>query len=216
MDTHLAPHKAKKPWTTLDDEELPRFLAALDAVGSNWGTAAHLMAHTGLRVGEVKRLAWRHLKLDGEHRSELHLTAEAAKNGYARALPLTAELARRLTEKKTKDLDLYTLEKETRGEPATRAEFYDRPVITKRNGKSPTIRMIQLIIATVSRHTLPAVIHPHTLRHTFATRLLRHTNLRVVQDALGHRSVNSTQIYTHPSMSDLREAIAKTEGAKEP
>ncbi|GAH96402.1 unnamed protein product, partial [marine sediment metagenome] len=50
-------------------------------------------------------------------------------------------------------------------------------------------------------------IHPHILRHTFATRLMSKTSMRVVQELLGHKNLSSTQIYTHPNNADLQEAI---------
>ncbi len=50
----------------------------------------------------------------------------------------------------------------------------------------------------------------HTLRHTFATRLYEKTNdLRLVQSALGHRRVTTTEIYTHTVDASLREAIER-------
>ena len=51
-------------------------------------------------------------------------------------------------------------------------------------------------------------VSPHTFRHTFATNLLRKTNnLRVVQKALGHSSISTTQIYTHIVDKSLEEAM---------
>jgi integrase/recombinase XerD len=49
-------------------------------------------------------------------------------------------------------------------------------------------------------------IHPHTFRHTCATQMLRNkANIRAVQELLGHESLVSTQIYTHVSITDLKE-----------
>jgi integrase/recombinase XerC len=86
-----------------------------------------------------------------------------------------------------------------------------RPVFTNKFGKRLTTRSVgrllekYLKIAGLDRRTTP-----HTLRHSFATHLLdRGADIRSVQELLGHKSLGTTQIYTHLSTAGLRAAYEK-------
>ena len=86
----------------------------------------------------------------------------------------------------------------------------DDPMFLNRFGKRLTARSVQSLI---KRHALAAGIaaevHPHLLRHSFATHLLDGgADLRIVQDLLGHSSANTTQIYTHVSQARQAQVSA--------
>lgn len=78
-------------------------------------------------------------------------------------------------------------------------------VFVNQYGDPLTVRGIQYILKQLIKKTsLTADIHPHMLRHSFATHLLDNgANLREVQELLGHESLSSTQIYTHITREHL-------------
>jgi integrase/recombinase XerC len=67
------------------------------------------------------------------------------------------------------------------------------------------VRRVQKILNKYSKN-INKSIHPHILRHTFATHLLDGgADLKVVQELLGHADLSSTQIYTHVTQSRARK-----------
>lgn len=72
-------------------------------------------------------------------------------------------------------------------------------------GEKLSTRSVQNIIKRIGEK-IGLDIHPHMLRHTFATDLLnRGADIRMIQEILGHESLNTTQIYTHVSNNYVKE-----------
>lgn len=74
-------------------------------------------------------------------------------------------------------------------------------------GNPLTERGIRYILnKVVKKAALTVNVHPHKLRHTFATHMLNEgADLRIVQELLGHESLSTTQIYTHVTKDHLRK-----------
>lgn len=91
------------------------------------------------------------------------------------------------------------------------APIAGNPLFTNRRGSRLSSRSVaQTVKRWALAAGLPPETSPHTLRHSFATHLLDGgANLKAVQQLLGHRSLATTQIYTHVSIEHLREAVAR-------
>lgn len=84
------------------------------------------------------------------------------------------------------------------------------PLFQSLHGKALYKELVRDIVARAGRRAKLGHVHPHMLRHAYATHLLEGgADLRVVQELLGHARIQTTQIYTHVSKDRLQQAYAR-------
>ncbi|MGK0329275.1 tyrosine-type recombinase/integrase, partial [Polaribacter sp.] len=86
---------------------------------------------------------------------------------------------------------------------------FEDTLFLNRRGKGLTRQMIFTILKNTSvKINLKKKISPHTLRHSFATHLLKNgADLRAIQQMLGHESITTTEVYVHLDNSYLKEVV---------
>lgn len=181
------------------DRRLPAFLTVEEArhlveapdlttpQGQRDRALLELLYASGLRVSELVNLDLEHLNLAT---NEIRVWGKGSKERVV----LIGEPA---------SLALRTYVNDGRrqllGEKRNHALFVNRY-----GGRLPA-RTVQKILAKYSKN-INKKVHPHMLRHSFATHLLDGgADLKVVQELLGHADLSSTQIYTHVSQSRARK-----------
>lgn len=84
-------------------------------------------------------------------------------------------------------------------------------VFLNNQGQKLSVRGIEYVMQkTFNQAGISGKVHPHELRHTFATAMLNNgADLRTVQELLGHENLSTTQIYTHVTMAHLQEEYQK-------
>ena len=96
--------------------------------------------------------------------------------------------------------------------PSKKAQVIDRSALflSERGNRISTRNVQARIRYWTSRQGIPGNIHPHMLRHSFASHMLESSgDLRAVQELLGHADISTTQIYTHLNFQHLADVYDK-------
>jgi integrase/recombinase XerC len=191
------PRKSRKLPHFLTTDEIGKLLGAPkgDAAAAIRDRAILETAYSaGLRVSELVGLN------DGDLDFAAGIVRIRGKGKKERLSPIGSYAARALK----KWLEVRKLaDREKKGREA--------PVFTNKFGTRLTTRSVARMLEKYLKETgLDQRSSPHTLRHSFATHLLdRGADIRSVQELLGHKSLVTTQIYTHVSTANLRAAYEK-------
>jgi integrase/recombinase XerC len=147
-----------------------------------------LLYASGLRVSELAGLDWPDLDL------EARTLRVMGKGGKERMVPFGQPAAQALA----RWLEVW--EGVRKSTPARQ-----EPIFLNYRGTRLSARSVGRIVDRyVEKAALAAGVHPHTLRHTFATHLLEGgADLRTIQELLGHSSLSTTQRYVHLEIERL-------------
>lgn len=188
----------------LDSEELDRLLASADALDLKTlrdRAILELLFSAGLRVSELVSLSREQVNLQ---RQEFSVRGKGDKI----RIVFISDTAKNALEK--------YLAKRTDIDPALFVRFSKKKTSESDKTKRLTARSVQRIVKFYAlKAGLVKDVHPHTLRHSFATDLLANgADIRSVQTMLGHSSITTTQIYTHITNQQLKEIHQKFHGKK--
>ena len=187
---------------------LPKFLSVQDVdklleqpnLGTLDGyrdkTMLETLYATGMRVSELVSVSLRNVDL------KMQYLIVMGKGSKERMLPL-GRTALKYLERYISVVRPQLLH----GKPEGVQELF----VTSWGGPMTRQRVNELIEGYAKDAGITKRVTPHMLRHSFATHLLNNgTDLRVVQELLGHADISTTQIYTHMDMERLREVYDKT------
>ena len=187
-----SPKLDKRLPSFLSIEEVNRLLEAPDLStpqGQRDRALLELLYASGLRVSELANLSLEQVNLETQ---EIRVRGKGSKE---RVVLMGKPAA--------KSLGVYL----THGRPELAGERESKALFLNRYGQRLVERRVQRILEKNANIAgIDKKVHPHMLRHTFATHLLDGgADLRVVQELLGHASLSSTQVYTHVSKSRARK-----------
>lgn len=175
-------------------DEIDSILQVIDlsvALGQRNRAMIEMLYSCGLRVSELVNLRISDLYLESEYISVI------GKGDKQRLVPIS--------QRAIHEIDNWMIERNTisvqRGEE-------DILFLNRRGARLTRYMVFRLVKYYAALAGVKKSISPHTFRHSFATHLLEGgANLRAIQEMLGHKSILTTEIYTHVDMNLLREQV---------
>ena len=191
-----SPKQEKKLPKVLTEEEIKKLINSIDLnheFGQRNKTIIEILYGTGIRVSELINL-----KLSNIFFKE-NIIKVIGKGNKERFVPL-GEIA-------SNELKIYINNRNRLKIDSKSSDI----LFLNRYGRGLTRSMIFKIISDASKRVgLDKKISPHTLRHSFATHLIKNgADLRTIQLILGHESITTTEIYTHLDTLHLEEVLKK-------
>jgi integrase/recombinase XerD len=177
--------------TTEEVDMLENSIDLSTAEGQRNKAVIETLFSCGLRVSELVNLKISDLYLDDEYIKVL------GKGNKERLVPISPNAI--------KQIKLWFIDRNLMNIKPGEEDY----VFLNRRGHHLTRTMILIMIKRLAKEAgIMKTISPHTLRHSFATELLKGgADLRAIQMMLGHESVETTQIYTHIDTTTLRDEI---------
>lgn len=183
----------------LSPEETARLTTALFYDHRAPSTPALLMLQCGLRSYEATQARASHLLPDPTKISAITIPTTSAKRAIERTVPIPAALA-----------ELIFFRLQGNNFTLTSIDPPDRPLAKSKRGGPISTRWLEMWIQNKSIQVIGHKITPYTLRHTFASKARKHCDLATLQLILGHKNLKSTQVYLHPTLTEMRNAIEAT------
>lgn len=192
-----SPKIGRKLPDTLSKEEIDLLISSIDLSrpeGERNRSILETMYSCGLRVSELVNLKISDLFLDEG------FIKVVGKGNKERFVPIHRSTIKYVL--------LYINESRIHIKPQ---KGFEDTVFLNRRGKLLSRQMIFTILKDLSEKIgLKKKISPHTLRHSFATHLLKNgADLRAIQQMLGHESITTTEVYVHVDKSYLKQVVDK-------
>ena len=209
---YLEQNPAESLEASTKSQRLPKFLSIqeMEAIldQPNLGTLTgyrdkallETMYATGMRVSETVKILLKKVDLKREY------VIASGKGSKERMIPLGRKAIQYL-----QHYINFVRPQLLHAEQNKAAEQVEELFVTDWGGPMTRQRVNELIDEYAKSAGITKKVTPHMLRHSFATHLLNNgTDLRVVQELLGHADISTTQIYTHVDVERLREVYDKT------